>query len=206
MVRGLQEPPRRADAVALGRREGRRPPGFGAPLRPRNARPNAGRGQAVRRFLHFYGPATSGDFAEWAGVARMHAERIWNDVEGELDEVEAGTRTAWVLTHDADALASPPTASVIRLIPAGDPYLQKPNRALLAPDDELRKRLFRPVASPGAVLMDGRLAGLWRIRARGRRAEITVERFGRLTRKDLEEETGRIADLRGASEAVVVVE
>ena len=84
--------------------------------------------------------------------------------------------------EDAGELESPPAAAGIRLIPPGDPYLQKPNRPLLAPDDALRKRLFRPVASPGAVLKDGRLAGLWRAKAKGKKAEITVEKLGRLAR------------------------
>lgn len=162
-------------------------------------------GEAVRRFLHFYGPATSGDFAAWAGLARTHAERLWATVEADLDEVSVGKRTASALPDDVAALASPPAAAGIRLIPPGDPYLQKPNRALLAPDAELRTRLFRPVASPGAVLKDGRLVALWRVRAKGRKAEITVERLGRLARGDLEEEAQRIADLRGASAAVLVV-
>jgi Winged helix DNA-binding domain len=102
-------------------------------------------------------------------------------------------------------LASPPAAEGIRLIPPGDPYLQKPNRALLAPEDVLRKRLFRPVASPGAVLKDGRLAGLWRVRAKGPNAEITVERLGRLTRRDLADEAQRICDLRGAAGTILVM-
>lgn len=160
---------------------------------------------AVRRFLHFYGPATSGDFAAWAGLARSHAERLWAGAEGALDEVAVHDRDAWVLRDDVAALASPPAATGIRLIPPGDPYLQKPNRPLLAPDRELHKRLFRPVASPGAVLKDGRLAGLWRVKAKGRKALITVERFGRLARADLEEEAQRICDLRRASEPILVV-
>jgi hypothetical protein len=162
--------------------------------------------EAVRRFLRFYGPATSGDFAEWAGVAKPHAERLWADVEGELDEVPVGKRAAWALREDAAVLASPSRASGVRLLPPGDPYLQKPNRALLAPDAELRKQLFRPVASPGAVLKDGRLAGLWRAKAKGRKAEITVEQLARVARRDVEEEAQRIAVLRGASEAVLVLE
>jgi hypothetical protein len=162
--------------------------------------------EAVRRFLHFYGPATSRDFGEWAGLARSHAERLWADVEDDLEEVSAGKHSAWAVSDDVAALASPPAAAGIRLIPPGDPYLQKPNRALLAPEPELRKRLFRPVASPGAVLKDGRLAGLWRVKAKGRKAEITVERLGRVARRDLEEEAQRISDLRGASEPILVVD
>ena len=90
-------------------------------------------------------------------------------------------------------------------IPPGDPYLQKPNRPLLAPDADLRKRLFRPVASPGAVLKDGRLVGLWRAKAKGKKAEVTVEKLGRVSRKDLAEEAQRVAEVRGASEALVAV-
>jgi hypothetical protein len=162
--------------------------------------------QAVRRFLHFYGPATSADLADWAGLAKSHAQRLWQAVESELDEVSAGGRSAWILRDDADALESPPAASGIRLIPPGDPYLQKPNRALLAPDIDLRKRLFRPVASPGAVLKDGRLVGLWRVKAKGRNAQITVEKLGRVARRDLEAEAQRVAGVRGDAEAIVVVD
>lgn len=160
---------------------------------------------AVRRFLRFYGPSTSADFAGWAGVAKTHARRLWTELEGELDEVLVGGRPARALIADRAALAAPPTAAGIRLIPPGDPYLQTPNRALLAADDALRKRLFRPVASPGAVLQDGRLAGLWRVKAKGRRAQVTVEALTTIRRAELHEEAERVARLRGASEPVVVV-
>jgi hypothetical protein len=161
--------------------------------------------EAVRRFLRFYGPATPGDFADWAGLAKPHAQRLWDDVSDELDDVRVGKRTAWLLREDAGALESPPAAKGSRLLPPGDPYLQTPNRPLLAPDPELRKRLFRPVASPGAVLRDGRLAGLWRAKAKGGKAEITVEKLGRLARGDLEDEAERVAQLRGASGVALVL-
>jgi winged helix DNA-binding protein len=159
--------------------------------------------EAVRRFLGFYGPATPGDFAEWAGLAKPHAQRLWDETAGDLAEV--GKRKGWLMSEDMGALESPPAAQGIRLIPPGDPYLQKPNRPLLAPDPELRKRLFRPVASPGAVLRDGRLIGLWRVKTKGRKAELTVEKLGRLPRGDLEEQAQRVAELRGAAEAVLVL-
>jgi hypothetical protein len=160
--------------------------------------------EAVRRFLRFYGPAQPGDFAEWAGLARSHARRLWDEVADGLAEVKVGKSKAWLLSEDEAALESPPAAKGIRLIPPGDPYLQKPNRALLAPDPALKKRLFRPVASPGAVLKDGRLAGLWRVKAKGKKSEITVEKLGRVSRGELEEEARRVAELRGDAEAVVV--
>ena len=164
----------------------------------------AGR-DAVRRYLGFYGPAQPGDFAEWAGVTKSHAARLWDEVAGDLAEVLVGKRQTWLASAEVAALESPPAARGIRLLPPGDPYLQKSNRLLLAPDAELRKRLFRPVASPGAVLGDGRLAGLWRAKAKGRKTEITVEPLRRLARADLEEEAQRVAHVRGAAEATVIL-
>jgi hypothetical protein len=161
--------------------------------------------EAVRRFLRFYGPAKPGDLADWAGLAKPHAQRLWDEAAGDLAEVRVGKGKGWLMSEDLGALESPPAADGIRLIPPGDPYLQKPNRPLLAPDPELRKRLFRPVASPGAVLREGRLAGLWRVKAKGRKAEVTVEKLGRLRRGDLEEPAQRVARLRGASDAVLVL-
>ncbi len=161
--------------------------------------------EALRRFLAFYGPARSADFAGWAGLASSHAQRLWDEVADELSEVRVGESGAWLLRGDLDALESPPAGEGVRLLPPGDPYLQKPNRELLVPDFALRKRLFRPVASPGAVLCDGRLAGFWRAKARGNRAEITVERLGRLPRADLKAEAQRVAELRGAAAARVVL-
>lgn len=157
----------------------------------------------VRRFLGFYGPAKPGDFAEWAGLAKPHARRLWDELASAMVEVPVRENVGWLASDDVAALESPPAAEGIRLIPPGDPYLQKPNRALLAPEAELRKRLFRPVASPGAVLKDGRVAGLWRTKAKGKKMELTVETIGRLARRELEDPAQRVAELRGAPEVTL---
>ena len=160
---------------------------------------------AVRRFLGFYGPSTPGDFAEWAGLARPHGQRLWDEATDDVVEVKVGRRTCWLLHEDLGALESPQAPEGVRLLPPGDPYLHKANRPLLAPEPGLRKRLFRPVASPGAVLKDGRLAGVWRIRAKGKKVELTVEKIGRLARRDLETEAERVAAVRGAADVTLTL-
>jgi Winged helix DNA-binding domain len=161
--------------------------------------------EAVRRFLRFYGPARPGDLTDWAGLATPHAKRLWDEVADEVVDVRVGKSPSWFLKADLGALESPPAAEGVRLLPPGDPYLQKPNRRLLAPDPALGKRLFRPVASPGAVLRDGRLAGLWRAKAKGRKTEIAVERLARLPQSGLEDEARRVAELRGAADLALVL-
>lgn len=144
--------------------------------------------RAVRAFLRFYGPGTPAGFGAWAGVTPSHAKRLWQALRDELVEIEG---FGWLLREDEPALASPPEARGVRLLPPGDPFLQRPNRELLAPDPDLRKRLFRPAGSPGAVLLDGRLAGLWRKRS----GEFTVEPLTPLPEAELEDEVRRLGEL-----------
>ena len=158
---------------------------------------------AARRFLRWYGPATAEDLTAWAGLARAQGRRVWADLEADLAEVDVDGQRAFVLAEDEPELGSPPEARGVRLLPARDPYLQHPDRAAVAPDPAVRKRLFRPVGGPGAVLQDGRLAGLWRIRAKASRAEVEVEPLSRLDRDAVAAEAARIAPLRGAEAAEV---
>jgi winged helix DNA-binding protein len=159
--------------------------------------------EAARRFLRTYGPATAKDFGAWAGLARAHARRAWAELEDELVEVRPDGARVWLLREDEAALASPPQARGVRLLPPRDPYVQHPDRASVVEDVELRKKLFRPVANPGAVLQDGRIAGLWRARAKSKRTEIEVEELGRIDRDALQDEAERVAALRGTAGAIV---
>jgi len=162
--------------------------------------------EAVRRFLGFYGPGTPADFAPWAGMTGRHAKRVWAEVADELVEVRAAGAKAWLLAEDEAALSSPPAAEGIRLLPPGDPYLQKPNRTLLAPDDALRRDLFRAVGSPGVVLREGRLAGSWKAKLTRGRLEVRVRRLGRLARAGVADEAARVAALRGAADVSLTLD
>jgi hypothetical protein len=159
--------------------------------------------EAVRRFLRYYGPATVDDLRAWAGLGRKHARALWQELEDELTEARLDGRRAWLLAEDREHLDSPPDARGLRLLPPGDPFLQKPNREMLVPDADLRKRAFRPVASPGVVLQDGQAAGLWRARTRGKRLEIDVDQLASIDRDALQAEAARVAELRGAEAALV---
>jgi hypothetical protein len=159
--------------------------------------------EAVRRFLRYYGPTTVDDLSAWAGLARTHARALWRQIEDELVEVQLDGRRAWLLAEDAEQLKAPTDVRGLLLLPPGDPYLQKPNRTTLVPDAEVRKRAFRPVASPGVVLQNGEAAGLWRARGRGKRVQIEVEQLSRIDLDALQAEADGVAELRGA-EAVLL--
>jgi hypothetical protein len=88
---------------------------------------------------------------------------------------------AWVLTADEPLLREPagPTAPA-RLLPSGDAFflLQGPERRLLVPDERRRGELWTSRVWPGALLVDGEIAGTWR----RSHAALTVQTWRRLAR------------------------
>jgi hypothetical protein len=128
--------------------------------------------ELVRRYLGWFGPSSAQELAPWAGISAAQAKRMWRLVEDELAAVTRDGHPAWLLERDLTRLraASPPPGVV--LLAAGDPLLTARDRETLAPDEGLRRALFRPAGSPGAVLVDGELRGTWRARLRG--SELVV--------------------------------
>lgn len=167
--------------------------------------PVGARAELVRRYLRCYGPSTRADFASWLGVRSGDARDWWDLVADELTEVDVGRR-AWLLTEDTPRLGDSPTPQGVRLLPPRDPYTQLRDRStILAP--EHHGTVWRSIGEPGTVLVDGRIAGSWRPRKRGRRLTVTVTPFADLTRGDEERvraEAERLGPLRGASSVDVV--
>ena len=63
-------------------------------------------GEAVRRFLGFYGPAKPSDFAEWAGLAKPHAHRLWDEAANDLAEVRFGKSKGWLMSQAVQSWAT----------------------------------------------------------------------------------------------------
>jgi hypothetical protein len=177
---------------------------LGRPLRDGD-RPPA-RAELARCFLHCYGPSTPRAFAEWTTRSVADARDAFALLDEELVEIDAAGRKAWALAADADALADPPQADGIRLLPPQDPYLQQRDRTTLLPDKTLHPRVWRPVRPPGVVLTAGQLVATWRSQRAGRRLAVTVAPFAPLatpTRAAIQAEADRIALLRDCEAAQV---
>ena len=133
--------------------------------------PDQARIELARRFLGWHGPATSDQFARWAGVSREDATLTWKVLAPQLISVAMDGQVRHLLAQDEESLRRTEPITGVRLLPAGDPYVAV-DRALadataagVPPPvgDErgasLTPRLVNSLA--GRILMDGTIVGSW---------------------------------------------
>ena len=143
--------------------------------------PREARLELARRYLHVLGPGTVDGFAAWAGRRAPGARSTWNELTPELVPVHTPVGDAWILAADESAFRTPrpAPAGIVRLLPSGDTFflLWRVDRQLLVPDAARRAELWTSRVWPGAILVGGEIAGVWR-RAD---AVVTVQTWRRLT-------------------------
>lgn len=161
----------------------------------------------VKRYLHAYGPATSRDFAQWLAVPRPVAAELFGALAGDLQQVEAEGAPAWVVAGDTEAPSATPRG--VRLLPYFDAYAVGCHpRERVFPGRAAERALTGGQAGTVPVLLiDGTVAGVWHQRRSGRRLDIRVEPFGRLTgvqRRDLDDQAERIGQIMAATPALTI--
>ena len=138
------------------------------------------RAELARRYLHVLGPGTPETFAEWAGIKPPRGRVAFEATADSLTAVRTPLGEAWILTDDEASFSAPPRpAAAARLLPSGDAYylLQGAERELLVPQADRRSALWTSRVWPGALVVDGEVAGVWR-RAN---ADLTIQPWRRLS-------------------------
>ena len=139
--------------------------------------------ELARRYLHALGPGTPGSFAAWAGVSSRAALAAFDALGPSLVPLRTPVGDAVVLASDEAVLRAPAgPAAPARLLPSGDLFylLQGADRELLVPDAEQRASLWTSRVWPGAVLVEGDVAGTWRRAG----AVVSVHPWRRLSREE----------------------
>lgn len=158
----------------------------------------------VRAYLHLSGPAAPATVGRFLQTSAKAVKASWPD---RLAEVSLDGKPAWLPEEDLDdLLAAEPTSGLVRLLGRSDPWLLARDRELVVPDAAHRKALWPTLGWPGAVLVDGEVAGTWRTRAKGTRLELAVEPFHRLApevRRAIDAEAAHVATTRGVDDVVV---
>ena len=165
--------------------------------------PDAALADITRRWLGAYGPGTREDLARWWGLqSAARAGKMLDALGHEVVEVDVEGRQLRMLAADAeDAAAVSPARSAV-LVPGFDQWVVGAARgeaALLDPAE--KARVYRQAGwISAALLVNGRIEGVWRHERRGRRLEVELEPFGRLpawARRGAEQEAERLRDFFG---------
>ena len=165
---------------------------------------NEGIEMLIKSYLRLLGPATPAEAGKYLGSSTAEMKKAW---PGDLAEVRVDGRKAWLPAGSLAALSAAEPMTGVRLVPAMDPLLQARDRDLLVPERARQKEIWKLLGNPGALLLDGEIAGVWRARMAGKkRVDLTVTPFGTLTakaRKAVERESAVVARARDAAEATV---
>ncbi len=156
--------------------------------------PRQARIELARRYFHVFGPATATGFAKWAGLRPTEARAGFEALAAALMPVQTPVGDAWILTDDlAEFERQSAPAAPARLLPSGDAYylFWGADRELLLPDAKQRAALWTTRVWPGALLVKGEIAGIWRRSS----AEVSIEVWQRLSSKEREAVEAEAASL-----------
>lgn len=142
-------------------------------------------GPLLLRYLAAFGPASVRDMQTWSGLSGLGAV-----VDGLRDRllVFAGEDGRELFDVPDAPRPDPDTPAPPRLLPEFDNLVVGHHDRTRLMDDEHRRR----VSLPGArvlptFLLDGRVAGTWRLAVKAQRATLTLAPFGRLRAADRRE-------------------
>ena len=148
--------------------------------------------ELLRAFVRLNGPTSRTAFRDWMHGGAQATAQVWRQLGPLLRVVVDGRRLELPETL-LDELQAAPSPQGVVLVPAHDPYLRQVDRTLLVPDGARRGQVWRALSPPGALLVDGEVAGTWRYR-RGD-GELTVTPFDPVA-------PARRAEARAAAAAV----
>ncbi len=172
---------------------------------PPTISPDEARLELARRYLHIFGPTMPEAFANWAGISLKQGTAAFESLKGSLSPARSPIGDGWILSNDEPTFrAASAKAATARLLPSGDAYslLHGVDRELLVPDATNRNALWTPRVWPGALLVDGEIAGTWR-RANERVSIGTWRKLSTAERSAVEEEAVSLP-LPGIARQIVV--
>ena len=144
----------------------------------------------VRRYLAAYGPASRADLATWSRVPLRDLDPALDRLRPRRFRNEAGRE---LLDLPRAPLADAETPAPVRFLPRWDSLLLAYDDRNRLMTDDVRATIMSPVDGDvvDTVLLDGFVAGIWRVEA-GRVVVEPFEPLPRVARRELEDEAGRL--------------
>src|SRR5205814_7961297 len=127
----------------------------------------------LNTYLRVNGPTSKVLFRDWLGGSEATVA-TWSELKGDLVRVQVDNRRYDLPEALGDEVRAARKPSGVVLVPPNDPYLRQVDRTLLVPDSKQRQQVWKALSGPGALLVDGGVAGIWRYRGSDRELAITA--------------------------------
>jgi hypothetical protein len=148
--------------------------------------------ELVRSYLRGFGPSTTAEIADWAGLAIAPVQRALGSIELRRFRAEDGEE---LIDLPRLPIPDPETVAPVRFLPVWDATLLVHARRSQILPERHRSRVFstKTPQSVATFLVDGQVAGIWRFE-KGRVKLEPFERLGRAARSQLDAEAERLAE------------
>jgi len=129
----------------------------------------------LNTYFRVNGPTSKPLFRDCMEGGTQATADLWKELGDGLVRVQVDNRRYDVPEAIVGALRKAPKPSGVVLVPPNDPYLRQVDRTLLVPHSKRRQEVWRALSGPGALLVDGEVAGTWRYRRSDH--ELTISAF-----------------------------
>ncbi len=150
---------------------------------PKKIDENTALNALTARYLGTYGPAAAHDLGpRWWGINQGMAKRRLAALGDAATQITIEGERFWMRTEDLPELAATQPVEVVRLLPAFDQWVVCASRrvpAFIDPKDRPRIYSQQGWVFP-VLLVNGRMAGLWKHEQKGRTLSVEVEPFAKL--------------------------
>lgn len=163
----------------------------------------------LRRYLRSHGPASLIDFRVWTGASAVACRAALASLKDEITPVNVAKMKdlRYVLTEDVDRLMNVKRASGVRLLAKFDPLMMAHWDKQLYLPKQHHKTVFQMAGQVEAtVLIDGIVAGIWRITTKGQSGTIAIQPFRDFTEREvarIDKESQRLRRALGLKEMAV---
>jgi hypothetical protein len=162
-------------------------------------------GSLLRAFARYAGPIKAADVTAWFVSGALSAKEVptphgWADIVDNLGPVTVDGEALIMSPDELATIDDAPPPPPACLLPPRDPYLLG-NRTFIVSDREIAKRVWRAQVSPGVLLIDGEVRGIWRQTTSGRTLTVQVTPFGKPragVRRAVSDQAALLAAVRGA--------
>jgi len=129
--------------------------------------------ELLETYLRVNGPTTRNSYREWMDGGTATVGEVWEKLGDGLVRVQVDGKRYDLPEALVSAVGKASKPAGVALVPPSDPYLKQVDRTLLVPEAKRRKEVWKALSGPGALLIDGEVAGTWRYRRSDKELTIT---------------------------------